>query len=406
MHEEVTSPFTEVASNAVALASTNEKCQKLPITKWLLRAQMIPERRSEELYELKHVPNCIHCHAVRFEYEPKTFCCGNGKVRVATIEMPDEMYDMFVSESEEAVTFSKNNRALNCIFSFTSLGVKLDKDLASAKRGVYTFRAQGMIYSGVTAVKYLYKYIYKGHDRVAVNISQNDEENNIDEINEYQDAPWVSSQEAIWRIYEFNLNEIAPPVIDLHLHLPNQQCVTYWANQNLSNVLKWDHVSKTMLTEYFPMCSRSEKARKYLYKEFPEYYVWDKQGRCWSERKKMDVIGRLHGANPIEEERYYLRLLLNHVRGPTSFLDLLTVNGIRCVNFKEASQKRDLLESDQSVIECLNEAITFQMPHELRRLFATVLVYCAPTDVRVLWDTYFEAMSEDFRKENDTSKER
>ncbi|KAL7137613.1 hypothetical protein ABFS83_10G105100 [Erythranthe nasuta] len=262
------------------------------------------------------------------------------------------------------------------------------------------------ICSGVTAVKYLYKYIYKGHDRVAVNISQNDEENNIDEIKEYQDARWVSAQEAIWRIYEFNLNEISPPVIDLHLHLPNQQCVTYWANQNLSNVLKWDHVSKTMLTEYFSMCSRSEKARKYLYKEFPEYYVWDKQGRCWSERKKRDVIGRIHGANPMEGERYYLRLLLNHVRGPTSFLDLLTVNGIRCANFKEASQKRGLLESDQSVIECLNEAITFQMPHELRRLFATVLVYCAPTDVRVLWDTYFEAMSEDFRKENDTSKER
>ncbi|XP_012841137.1 PREDICTED: uncharacterized protein LOC105961450 [Erythranthe guttata] len=800
MHEEVTSPFTEVASNAVALASTNEKCQKPPITKWLLRAQMIPGRRSEgltiydpvcsELHELKHVPNCIHCHAVRFEYEPKTFCCGNGKVRVAPIEMPDEMYDLFVSESEEAVTFRKNIRALNCIFSFTLLGVKLDKDLASAKHGVYTFRAQGMVYhdlpgltpneagptnfqlyfvetekeienrlkildnselsepiinkvmkimevnpyarlfrtlkdypsmdnvqlhiskdvrldqrvynsptadqvaaiwvegndphipaerdivvharsghkhrikhyygcydpmqypllfpkgdtgwhqnipkigaqtsntiissyteqqraneeaaesenitssydvlareqqewaeiqenlypgqkaqdrpdltsrvfraklqdlkdqlfkkeilgkvaahvhviefqkrglphahmliilkseykittpdtydrfvsaelpdpekhpalhalvvkhmmhgpcgsknksnscmvdekckyhyprpycestiqgkdgypiykrrrngitvqvrrahlnnqwvvpynpyllsrynchinveicSGVTAVKYLYKYIYKGHDRVAVNISQNDEENNIDEIKEYQDARWVSAQEAIWRIYEFNLNEISPPVIDLHLHLPNQQCVTYWANQNLSNVLKWDHVSKTMLTEYFSMCSRSEKARKYLYKEFPEYYVWDKQGRCWSERKKRDVIGRIHGANPMEGERYYLRLLLNHVRGPTSFLDLLTVNGIRCANFKEASQKRGLLESDQSVIECLNEAITFQMPHELRRLFATVLVYCAPTDVRVLWDTYFEAMSEDFRKENDTSKER
>lgn len=54
------------------------------------------------------------------------------------------------------------------------------------------------ICSGVTAVKYLYKYIYKGHDRVAVNLSQNDDDDNvIDEIKQFQDARWVSSHEAL-----------------------------------------------------------------------------------------------------------------------------------------------------------------------------------------------------------------
>ncbi|KAK6144351.1 hypothetical protein DH2020_021171 [Rehmannia glutinosa] len=160
-----------------------------------------------------------------------------------------------------------------------------------------------------------------------------------------------------------------------------------------------------MLTEYFSMCARSEKARKYLYREFPEYYVWDKQGKCWNERKKRDVIGRINTTNHIEGERYYLRLLLNHVRGTTSFQYLLTVDNVLCSNFKEAAQRRGLLESDQSVTECLNEDVTFQMPYELRRLFAIILVYCAPTDVRILWDTYFEAMSEDFRKKPETSIE-
>ncbi|KAL7099021.1 hypothetical protein ACP275_09G055800 [Erythranthe tilingii] len=259
------------------------------------------------------------------------------------------------------------------------------------------------IYSGVTPVKYLYKYIYKGHDRVVINISQNSEEQTIDEIKQFQDARWISAQEAVWRIFEFEMNEIYPPVIDLHLHLPNQQFVTYWANQNLESILRWDHVSKTMLTEYFSMCSKSEKARKLLYKEFPEHYVWDKKHKCWNERKKRDVIGRIHGANPMEEKRYYLRLLLNHVRDLASFQDLLSIDGIRCSNFKEASQKRGLLHSDQSIIECLNEAISFQMPRELRRLFAIILVYCAPTNVRNLWDTYIEAMSEDFKKQPGTS---
>ncbi|KAK4394704.1 hypothetical protein Sango_1624700 [Sesamum angolense] len=261
------------------------------------------------------------------------------------------------------------------------------------------------ICSGVTAVKYLYKYIYKGHDKIAIHISPIDDENLVDEIKQFQDARWVSAQEAMWRIFEFNLNETDPAVINLQLHLPNQQSVTYWANQRLDNILRWDHVSKTMLTEYFSMCSKSEDARKYLCREFPEHYVWDKQDRCWRERKKRDVIGRISGVNPIEGERYYLRLLLNHIRGSTSFQDLLTVNGVAYSSFKQVAQKRGLLESDQSIIECLNEAITFQMPHELRRLFTIILVYCAPTDVRLLWDTYFDAMYEDFKRETTISVE-
>ena len=71
------------------------------------------------------------------------------------------------------------------------------------------------------AVKYLYKYIYKEHDRVAVYISHDDDNKGIDEIRDYQDARWVSTQEALWRIYDFKLNEIYPPVINLQFHLPN-----------------------------------------------------------------------------------------------------------------------------------------------------------------------------------------
>ncbi|XP_012856992.1 PREDICTED: uncharacterized protein LOC105976260 [Erythranthe guttata] len=92
------------------------------------------------------MPDCSHCGATRFEYEPPTFCCGNGKIKLAPIEVPDELYDLFTSPSEEAIEFRNNIRVFNCIFSFTSFGVKLDKELASARRGVYTFRAQGMVY--------------------------------------------------------------------------------------------------------------------------------------------------------------------------------------------------------------------------------------------------------------------
>ena len=59
---------------------------------------------------------------------------------------------------------------------------------------------------------------------------------------------------------------------------------------------------------------------------------------------------------------------------------------------------RGLLESYHNISECMNDAVAFHMPRELRRLFATLLVYNEPTDVKKLWDDYHEAMSEDFKR--------
>ena len=96
------------------------------------------------------------------------------------------------------------------------------------------------------------------------------------------------------------------------------------------------------------------------------------------------VISCIVEANPREgEERYYLRLLLNHVRGSTSF-SLLIVNGKRVQTFKDLAKERGLLESDESVTKCLDEAASFEMSYVFRRLFATILVYCETVDVRKL----------------------
>ena len=90
--------------------------------------------------------------------------------------------------------------------------------------------------------------MYKGHDRVAVYIASENGDLSANEIQQFLDARWVSTQEAMWRIFEFELNEIYPPVINLQLHLSHKQSVTFWENQNLQQILQWDHVSKTMLT--------------------------------------------------------------------------------------------------------------------------------------------------------------
>ncbi|XP_048545308.1 ATP-dependent DNA helicase PIF1-like isoform X2 [Triticum urartu] len=67
---------------------------------------------------------------------------------------------------------------------------------------------------------------------------------------------------------------------------------------------------------------------------------------------------------------------------------------------REAAERRGLIEADDSISDCLTEAATFQMPYALRRLFATILAFCEVTNVRALWNNHFEAMSDDFRREN------
>uniref|UniRef100_A0A8I6WWU5 ATP-dependent DNA helicase n=1 Tax=Hordeum vulgare subsp. vulgare TaxID=112509 RepID=A0A8I6WWU5_HORVV len=46
----------------------------------------------------------------------------------------------------------------------------------------------------------------------------------------------------------------------------------------------------------------------------------------------------------------------------------------------------------------MTEAEFFRMPSSLRRLFATILVFCEPSDVRSLWNKHLEAMSEDYSR--------
>ena len=118
----------------------------------------------------------------------------------------------------------------------------------------------------------------------------------------------------------------------------------------------------------------------------------------WKPRQQRTQVGRIISAYPAEGERYYLRVLLIHVRGPTSYEYLKTVEGIVYPTFREAAEKRGLIEADSSIDECLEEAEVFQLPSSLRRLFATILVFCEPSDVRGLWDKHLEAMSDDFQQ--------
>ncbi|KAG3014209.1 hypothetical protein PC123_g18035 [Phytophthora cactorum] len=90
--------------------------------------------------------------------------------------------------------------------------------------------------------------------------------------------------------------------------------------------------------------------------------------------------------------------MLSHRKGPTSFEDLRTVDGVVYPAFQAAAQHGGYLDDDTEWIECMSEAVGFQMPYQLRQLFETLLVYSMLTDFRGLWDRFYKDLSEDFSR--------
>ncbi|XLU66211.1 hypothetical protein S245_025264 [Arachis hypogaea] len=228
---------------------------------------------------------------------------------------------------------------------------------------------------------------------------------NVDEVQQFVDARWIAAPEACWRIFKFNLYRMYPSVKRLQIHLPNQHQVSFYDHQTIPEILNDDYFSRTMLTEFFALnCEEDQQSRHLLYRKIPEYYTWHNKEKEWRRRKtQRRSIGRIYTVSPSEGEKFYLHILLSNVRGPISWDDLLTVNGVQYSSFKQYAQHRGLLESDSSVRACLVEAFVLRLSCALRRLFATIVIFCESTDVRTLWDEFFSYMVDDYPSTSTTT---
>jgi Helitron helicase-like domain at N-terminus/PIF1-like helicase len=254
------------------------------------------------------------------------------------------------------------------------------------------------IANGILAVKYLYKYIYKGHDRSCISIQRDDDSrSSVDEIQDYLDARYVSACEACWRIFDFPLHHHHPSVQRLQLHLPDMQTIVFDPDQQTAIELLQQHkIRTTTLTAFFEACCQySDIAADLLYPDFPSKFVWRTKDKSWRPRKQGFSIGRVYFAVPSDGERYYLRMLLYTVKCPSSFEDLRSYQGALYPTFQEACLARGLLESDDEWDTCLSEAGFIQSGSQLRHLFAMILINNSPADPLALFNKHLSNLSDD-----------
>ncbi len=111
--------------------------------------------------------------------------------------------------------------------------------------------------NNICVVKYLFKYVYKGHDRATVEISSQSDNAikgtvvEANEIKKYLDCHYVFGSEATWHIFKFDMHERFPAIEGLEYHLPNQQMVLFDDDDDVQEVVTWSSISRTMLMEWF-----------------------------------------------------------------------------------------------------------------------------------------------------------
>ena len=110
----------------------------------------------------------------------------------------------------------------------------------------------------IRGIKYIYKYVYKGHDHTTMEFGKCQ-----DEIKLYLDARYVSQCEAFWRLMAFEMHAINPNIVHLQVHLPDQQMVT-WNEDGvnpLEEIVERAGSRNTTLTAYFKANAQYEAAR-------------------------------------------------------------------------------------------------------------------------------------------------
>ena len=266
------------------------------------------------------------------------------------------------------------------------------------------------VVTSVTAPKYLYKYVYKGHDAAGIQITNGEngesEERviNHDEVKDHIEARYVGPNEAVWRILDKKMQKKSHPVIRLLVHLLNEHSITIPADMNEDRIRT--SISRvSMLIDYFALNVRDEFARQYAYPDIPSHYVFktakvDKRTVSkWKKRQRgHHAIGRMYSVSPAQTELFHLRLLLLKVKGAKSFEDLRTVDGQVCESFIATCLALGLIEDDDEWRRAMDEAAVWMMPGLLRRLFVRILIHCQPIQPEQLWEEFKNKLSEDYAR--------
>ncbi|XP_057720223.1 uncharacterized protein LOC130934697 [Arachis stenosperma] len=248
-------------------------------------------------------------------------------------------------------------------------------------------------------IKYLFKYVNKGPDRVTATVRERydvgESSQVVDEIKQYYDCRYLSPSESMWRIFAYDIHQRWPSVQRLTFHLPNQQHVVFDDADSTTHVYLRNRDLLTMFTGWMMANRRFMEGRSLTYVEYPGKFVYCLKSREWKPRQRGFSIGRLSFAHPSSGELFYMRMLLNVQRGCTSFRSIRTVNGVTYDTFQEACSAMGFLIDDNKYVSAIKEVAELASAAQLRRLFVILLLSGSMGRPLLVWEQTWAYLSDD-----------
>nr|GEU92477.1 DNA helicase [Tanacetum cinerariifolium] len=254
-------------------------------------------------------------------------------------------------------------------------------------------------------IKYLFKYISKGPDRILAKVSKSigdmststdNQLMEVDKIKNYVDGRFVSLFEACGRIFDYPIHCREPAVQILNVHLENMQRVSFRNRDRIDIIVNMPEKKKMTLTEWYVYYDQNTDGRHLTYLDFPSEFAWSAKTKSWHQRViKTKKYGRLTYVHPSSGDLFYFRMLLCHKKGCKSPDEVQTINGKLLPTYRVTCEALGLLGDNKEWDVALEESTMLATSAKLRMLFAQILVYCGVADPMKLWMKHWCAMQDD-----------
>ena len=130
------------------------------------------------------------------------------------------------------------------------------------------------ICTSMQAIKYIYKYIYKGTNYAILTIKTQDK------VKQYLQGCYISLLEALQQLFKFTIYKEYPPIQALIVYLLGCYLVIFNKDATADQLCKRLEQSMLILTGFFYYNTEHANSYNLLYQDFLSYFIWEKKARA------------------------------------------------------------------------------------------------------------------------------
>ena len=371
----------------------------------------------------------------------KQCCKGFPKKKCKHTILSDNQYPDYRRASTNKFIIRRGNRSVEAGSEYV---VAHNRELLMK----YRCHMNIEVVSSIKTMKYMFKYIHKGCDRVLLEATERtargtyapdsmtldrnvfvprnldiakvkqrqeeadrmmaqakvtlkrDERVALNECSYMMDMSAMTSCEAAWRISGFPMHGSSHVVHRAYIHEEGRDVM--FTNRGVSAANAGEMLkkkSKGMMTAWFEAnqnpvdLPNNLKTTDLTLDEMMTYFMFDVRKQEFIRRKydySRRFFGRIQAPQPRWLELTATRLLSQTVKGPTCWEDLRHFRGTTYPTCLEAARARGLMNGDIEWDLALTEIAQTKNPIECRRFYASILVHCAPANPKELWEKHWK----------------